>query len=663
MANLVPKVNNVGSLGTSSKLWNEVHQTTSVYGTGSITEESNVLKVKDAPLTIEQGLTVAGSSSLASATMTGTLSMGSQRITNLGTPSADSDAVTKVYVDSAIQGLDIKESARAATTAAITLASDLENGDTIDGITLVTGDRVLVKDQSTASENGIYIVAASGAPARSSDFAASDAVAGSFVFIEEGTVNADSGFVCTSNSGSDVVGTDSLSFTQFSGAVGIVGGDGLTKSGSTLSVNVDDTTIEINADTLRLKAASITNSYLDASVITGQTAEATADDADSILIYDSTASALRKMTRANFLSGIGGGAAADDITIGDAAVNISTISGNITIDAQGDNTDIIFKGTDGGVDITMLTLDGSAAGTATFNNDIRLLSNNSAITFGATAEVSLLHLNGQGLQMDLAGAGLDEPKFSLKSSSDVDRGPLLEFYHFPANGGNGDVIGSLGFLGKAAASYSYTYCDVRGIINNVNSNDWRGQLDFRVIRGAANSMGTALSIAGNNAGGSTVDISDHDGASEGLKLGGTLITSTASELNALDISVQSPSDNEVLTYTAASGLHWAAAAGGGGGGSVPAITSASPSSTYTISTATGIEEVFLLTPSVNITVNLPAAATAGSGYKYQIKNLSTNTITIDPNSTETVDGSATFALSSQYSSVTVICDGSNWFII
>lgn len=101
-----------------------------------------------------------------------------------------------------------------------------------------------------------------------------------------------------------------------------------------------------------------------------------------------------------------------------------------------------------------------------------------------------------------------------------------------------------------------------------------------------------------------------------------------------------------------------------GGGSAPTVTSASPSSAYTISTHAGIEEIYILTPSADISVNLPSASSCGSGYKYQIKNMaSANTLTIDPNSTETIDGSTTFVLNVQYQSITIITDGSNWFII
>ena len=109
-----------------------------------------------------------------------------------------------------------------------------ENGDIIDGVTLSTGDRILIKKQSTSSENGIYVVKSSGAPDRSDDMAASSEASGDFTFVTEGTVNGDHGFVCTSNSGSDTIGTHNLSFTQFSGAGQITAGDGLEKSGNTL---------------------------------------------------------------------------------------------------------------------------------------------------------------------------------------------------------------------------------------------------------------------------------------------------------------------------------------------------------------------------------------------------------------------------------------------
>ena len=147
---------------------------------------------------------------------TGSVSLNSQTITNLADPVNSSDAATKSFVEATAQGLDVKDSCVAATTANITISTALNNGDTLDGVSLSTNDRVLVKDQSTASENGIYVVGAS--PARADDLAAGADAAGFFTFVEQGTVNADNGFVCTSNKGSAVVGTNNLTFAQFSGA-------------------------------------------------------------------------------------------------------------------------------------------------------------------------------------------------------------------------------------------------------------------------------------------------------------------------------------------------------------------------------------------------------------------------------------------------------------
>jgi hypothetical protein len=170
--------------------------------------------------------------------------MGTNKITGLGTPTDATDAATKAYVDSAAQGIDWKPSVRAATTAAVTLASGLENGDTLDGVVLATGDRVLVKNQATGSENGIYVVKASGAPDRSTDCDTAAELTSNFaVFVEQGTVNADQGYVLT-NDGAITVGTTALTFTQFTGLGQIVAGTGLDKTGNTLDIDSTVVTLE-----------------------------------------------------------------------------------------------------------------------------------------------------------------------------------------------------------------------------------------------------------------------------------------------------------------------------------------------------------------------------------------------------------------------------------
>ena len=204
-------------------------------------------------------------------TMSGssTIDMNSNKITSLANPTSAQDAATKAYVDGVSQGLDVKESVRAASTGNLTLSG----AQMIDGVSVVADDRVLVKDQTDATENGIYIAAA-GAWSRAADFdgsasggAAAEDVKGAFFFVEEGSTNADNGFVCT-NTGSVSFGASDISFVQFSGAGSVIAGDGLSKSGNTLSVNVDDSTIEISSDTLRVKDAGITNAKLANSDVT-----------------------------------------------------------------------------------------------------------------------------------------------------------------------------------------------------------------------------------------------------------------------------------------------------------------------------------------------------------------------------------------------------------
>ena len=143
----------------------------------------------------------------------------------------------KAYVDSVAQGLNVKTACAVATTANVTLSGE----QSIDGVTTSTS-RILVKDQSTASQNGIYVTAA-GAWARATDFDAPSEVASSFVFISGGTAGADTGWVCTNEPESVAVGTDGITFSQFSDAGHITAGTGLTKSGNSININAAQSTL------------------------------------------------------------------------------------------------------------------------------------------------------------------------------------------------------------------------------------------------------------------------------------------------------------------------------------------------------------------------------------------------------------------------------------
>jgi len=186
--------------------------------------------------------------------------------------------VTKEYVDSVSQGLDVKQSVVAATTT--NLSATYANGTsgvgatltygsavtTLDGISLTNGDRILVKDQTTSSQNGIYVRTSSTVWTRSDDANTSTLLTGgSFVFVEQGTANADNGYVFT-HEGTPTIGTTPLTVGQFSGAGQITAGAALTKSGNQLDVAVDNSSIEITTDALNVKASGITNAMLAGSI-------------------------------------------------------------------------------------------------------------------------------------------------------------------------------------------------------------------------------------------------------------------------------------------------------------------------------------------------------------------------------------------------------------
>ena len=190
-----------------------------------------------------------GKLNLSGGTMSGNITMGGYQIKGMANPSSSDDAATKGYVDSVAEGLRPKESVRVATTANITLSGH----PTIDGVTVADADRVLVKDQTAAAENGIYIVS-SGGWDRSTDMDSLfpiDEVKGSYVPVREGTANAGKIFVCTSDPA--VLNTDPINFIFYNSSSGLVGGDGITISGSNVSVNHDGQGLQFSGSQLSIE--------------------------------------------------------------------------------------------------------------------------------------------------------------------------------------------------------------------------------------------------------------------------------------------------------------------------------------------------------------------------------------------------------------------------
>ena len=198
----------------------------------------------------------------------GTVDVNNSKITNVTDPSSDQDAATKAYVDSVANGLDVKDSVNLASTANIsgtynngagTITAGSNGALTVDGVAVALNDRLLLKDQTDAKQNGIYRVSTLGTGSaayvltRTPDAdAASEITGGAFVFVEKGTAGADNGYVFT-HDGTPTLGTTNITVAQFSGAGQISAGNALTKTGNQLDVAVDDSTLEISSDAVQIK--------------------------------------------------------------------------------------------------------------------------------------------------------------------------------------------------------------------------------------------------------------------------------------------------------------------------------------------------------------------------------------------------------------------------
>lgn len=297
-----------------------------------------------------------------SANGTGTIAANNFRISGLAEPVNPNDAATKAYVDARSAGLDPKASVRVATTENIALTGT----PAIDGVGIIVGNRVLVKNQTTATENGIYIVA-NGAWSRSTDFDDDQEVtAGVFFFVEEGTANGDAGFVLTTDN-QVTIGVSALTFTQFSGTGQIIAGSGLQKTGNEISVAVASTGgIEIVADSLQLKSsvAGAGLTYLNGVLDLVGTANRITVNADSLdiaatYIGQTSITTLGTITAGTWngtaIAANSGGTGLNSFTAGDLLVASGTSSfAKLGVAANGkilqsNGTTLVYADIDGGI--------------------------------------------------------------------------------------------------------------------------------------------------------------------------------------------------------------------------------------------------------------------------------------------------------------------------
>ena len=240
------------------------------------------------------------------------------------TPSNAADVTTKAYVDGIVgNGIFWKEPAEAASTSNVNLSNP--GTSTFDGVSLSSGDRVLIKDQTSAPENGIYVFnGSSSAMTRATDADTAEELQSAAIFVNSGSTFSDQAFVETQTISS--LGSDDVAFVRFSGLGIVDAGVALAKSGDTLNVQIDDSSIEVNgSDQLQVKASGITNAMLAGSIEAGKLAGSIGDGK------------LNQITSANKvagssvqLNGSGGLENSSGIKISDLGVTNAMLAGSIT---------------------------------------------------------------------------------------------------------------------------------------------------------------------------------------------------------------------------------------------------------------------------------------------------------------------------------------------
>ena len=298
-------------------------------------------------------------------------------------------------------------------------------------------------------------------------------------------------------------------------------------------IGIDDgtDTLEIgHGDAHGTRAAIIVNSSGEVTKIGQQT-----QTSGHFLKFDGS-----KFLLAAVSGEVAGGVAADDINVGDAAVTLATSAGNITVDARGNNTDIIFKGTDGGSDTTFLTLDGSDAGTAVFNHDIHLDSDASILAFGDNQEITLTHEHNVGLILE--GNGVTEcPVLTLKNTNNDATGGTLKFLKDGGNVADDDVVGNITFVSEDDGDNAHTYASIVGSIADMTGGAEGGRIELKVAEHDG-TVTTGLKLQDGNADGE-IDVTVGAGASSVTTIAGTLtMGSTAAMTNAGLLSVGNQSN-------------------------------------------------------------------------------------------------------------------------
>lgn len=327
--------------------------------------------------------------------MAADFNLAGNQIINVGTPTNPNDAANKAYVDAAVTGLDLKQSVRAATGGSnINLSSP---GAVIDGVTMSNGDRVLVKDQTIASENGVYVWNGAATPMTRATDADTNAEVntGLFVFVEEGTMNGSSGWALTTPNPIDI-GVTNLTFTQFSGSGTYTAGNGLQLSGSQFSVLAADATINVSPSGIRFRTVPsgdivVGNASGIATPVT-MTGDASITNTGVLTINNNvlTADNFARQASGQLLVGQGAGADLSWVSMsGDATMTnagLLTLGNNVVTASKlaRQASGAIAIGQGAGADIAWQTVSGDAS-----------LSNGGVLTINAGTFLNAHKINGE----------------------------------------------------------------------------------------------------------------------------------------------------------------------------------------------------------------------------------------------------------------------------
>jgi hypothetical protein len=521
-------------------------------------------------------------------------------------------------------------------------SSKIDKVDNTDAVTSVAG-RTGAVTLSTADISGLATVASTGAY---SDLSGTPTLA---TVATTGAYSDLSGTPTLGTAAALDVGTSASNVVQLDGTgkLPAIDGSQLTNlPSSSLALNdLTDVTITgaATGEVLRYNGAEWVDAQLAYSDLSGTPTLATVATTGAYSDLSGTptlgtAAALDVGTSANNVVQLDGtgklpavdGSQLTNLPGGDAFYQ-SSVSATSTATAISDNRRQHYDILNGGVTLTL-----PQGGSSSVVGGVVSVRNASTanVTFGGTTGVGPVFktsLNANVYTMTIAP------------------GETRSFVWNGTNALNEVSVSQLSMLGDVTITGAAT-----GEVLRYNGTAWvDAQLAYSDLSGTPTLGTAAVEDVGTSAG----NVVQLDGSARLPAVDGSQLTNLPASSLALDdltdVTISSASSGQVLSYN---GSAWVNAASSV---SKPTVTSVSPVSTYTISTTSGSEEIFLMTPSVDCTVTLPTGATAGAGYRYHIKNLSANNLILSG----TIDGSPSFTLSVQYSAVTIVSDGTNWFII